>query len=56
MVTTALCLQVAERLFVKGGHIKDAIDMYAEAGRWEQAHKVRAWVFVREAETGHSIH
>ncbi|XP_046728666.1 intraflagellar transport protein 172 homolog isoform X1 [Silurus meridionalis] len=32
--------EVAERLFVKGGHIKDAIDMYAEAGRWEQAHKL----------------
>ncbi|KAM9496806.1 intraflagellar transport protein 172 homolog [Clarias gariepinus] len=32
--------EVAERLFVKGGHIKDAIDMYAEVGRWEQAHKL----------------
>lgn len=32
--------EVAERLFVKGGHIKDAIDMYGEAGRWEQAHKL----------------
>ncbi|XP_058274743.1 intraflagellar transport protein 172 homolog [Hemibagrus wyckioides] len=32
--------EVAERLFVKGGHIKDAIDMYTEAGRWEQAHKL----------------
>lgn len=34
-------LQVAEQLFVKGGHIKDAIDMYTTAGRWEEAHKVR---------------
>lgn len=33
-------LQVAEQLFVKGGHIKDAIDMYTAAGRWEEAHKV----------------
>lgn len=32
--------QVAEPLFVKGDHIKDAIDMYTAAGRWEQAHKV----------------
>lgn len=33
-------LQVAEQLYVKGGHIKDAIDMYTGAGRWEEAHKV----------------
>uniref|UniRef100_A0AAY4EKD8 Intraflagellar transport protein 172 homolog n=1 Tax=Denticeps clupeoides TaxID=299321 RepID=A0AAY4EKD8_9TELE len=32
--------EVAERLFVKGDHIKDAIDMYTQAGRWEQAHKL----------------
>uniref|UniRef100_UPI003AACFFE7 intraflagellar transport protein 172 homolog isoform X1 n=1 Tax=Centroberyx gerrardi TaxID=166262 RepID=UPI003AACFFE7 len=32
--------EVAERLFVKGGHIKDAIDMYTAAGRWEEAHKL----------------
>lgn len=31
---------MAEHLFVKGGHIKDAIDMYTTAGRWEEAHKV----------------
>lgn len=31
---------MAERLFVKGDHTKDAIDMYTQAGRWEQAHKV----------------
>lgn len=35
-----LGLQVAEQLFVKGGRIKDAIDMYTAAGRWEEAHKV----------------
>ncbi|KAM9339048.1 intraflagellar transport protein 172 homolog [Symphorus nematophorus] len=32
--------EVAEQLFVKGGHIKDAIDMYTAAGRWEDAHKL----------------
>uniref|UniRef100_A0A4W5KBN0 Intraflagellar transport protein 172 homolog n=1 Tax=Hucho hucho TaxID=62062 RepID=A0A4W5KBN0_9TELE len=34
--------EVAEPLFVKGDHIKDAIDMYTVAGRWEQAHKLAA--------------
>ncbi|XP_069580919.1 intraflagellar transport protein 172 homolog [Brachyistius frenatus] len=32
--------EVAEQLFVKGGHIKDAIDMYTAAGHWEEAHKL----------------
>ncbi|KAJ3607079.1 hypothetical protein NHX12_026594 [Muraenolepis orangiensis] len=32
--------EVAERLYVKGGHIKEAIDMYTEGGRWEEAHKL----------------
>ncbi|XP_035472779.2 intraflagellar transport protein 172 homolog [Scophthalmus maximus] len=32
--------EVAEQLYVKGGHIKDAIDMYTTAGRWEEAHKL----------------
>uniref|UniRef100_A0A668A2T2 Intraflagellar transport protein 172 homolog n=1 Tax=Myripristis murdjan TaxID=586833 RepID=A0A668A2T2_9TELE len=32
--------EAAEQLFVKGGHIKDAIDMYTGAGRWEEAHKL----------------
>ncbi|KAM6965091.1 intraflagellar transport protein 172 homolog [Aplochiton taeniatus] len=32
--------EVAERLFVKGDHIKEAIDMYTVAGRWEEAHKL----------------
>ncbi|KAJ4920615.1 hypothetical protein JOQ06_027754, partial [Pogonophryne albipinna] len=35
-----LACRVAEQLFVKGGHIKDAIDMFTTAGRWEEAHKV----------------
>lgn len=33
-------LQMAEQLFVKGGHVKDAIAMYTAAGRWEEVHKV----------------
>lgn len=32
--------EVAEQLFVKGGHINDAIDMFTSAGRWEDAHKL----------------
>ncbi|KAK7878726.1 hypothetical protein WMY93_030965 [Mugilogobius chulae] len=32
--------EVAEQLYVKGGHIKDAIDMFTAAGRWEDAHKL----------------
>ncbi|XP_003971457.2 intraflagellar transport protein 172 homolog [Takifugu rubripes] len=32
--------EMAEQLFVKGGHIKDAIDMYTAAGSWERAHKL----------------
>ncbi|XP_076128236.1 intraflagellar transport protein 172 homolog [Alosa pseudoharengus] len=32
--------EVAERLFVKGDQIKAAIDMYTQAGRWEEAHKL----------------
>lgn len=31
---------MAEHLFVKGGHIKDAVEMYTAAGHWEEAHKV----------------
>ena len=44
MYDGVLCypVQVAERLYVKGGHIKDAIDMYTLCGRWEEAHKVSA--------------
>uniref|UniRef100_A0A3Q2XZS2 Intraflagellar transport protein 172 homolog n=1 Tax=Hippocampus comes TaxID=109280 RepID=A0A3Q2XZS2_HIPCM len=33
-------MEVAEQLFIKAGHIKDAIDMYTAAGCWEQAHKL----------------
>ncbi|KAL2082479.1 hypothetical protein ACEWY4_022297 [Coilia grayii] len=32
--------EVAERLFVNGDQIKAAIDMYTQAGRWEEAHKL----------------
>lgn len=34
--------QVAEELYIKGGQTKDAIDMYTQAGLWEQAHKVKS--------------
>ncbi|XP_023687337.1 intraflagellar transport protein 172 homolog [Paramormyrops kingsleyae] len=30
--------EVAERLFVRGDRIRDAIDMHTQAGHWEQAH------------------
>ena len=44
-VALTLCLslshlQIAEELYTKGDRTKDAIDMYTQAGRWEQAHKV----------------
>ncbi|CAN9507987.1 unnamed protein product [Ophioblennius macclurei] len=32
--------QMAEQLFVRGGHIKEAVDMLTSAGRWEDAHKL----------------
>uniref|UniRef100_A0A8C9LSK7 Intraflagellar transport protein 172 homolog n=1 Tax=Piliocolobus tephrosceles TaxID=591936 RepID=A0A8C9LSK7_9PRIM len=32
--------EIAEELFTKGDRTKDAIDMYTQAGRWEQAHKL----------------
>ncbi|XP_048371540.1 intraflagellar transport protein 172 homolog [Sphaerodactylus townsendi] len=32
--------EIAEEVFIKGDCIKDAIDMYTQAGRWEQAHKL----------------
>ncbi|KAH0622981.1 hypothetical protein JD844_025935 [Phrynosoma platyrhinos] len=32
--------EIAEELYVKGDHIKEAIDMYTQAGLWEQAHKL----------------
>lgn len=37
-----ISLQVAEELFIKGDQTKDAIDMYTQAGLWEQAHKVES--------------
>ncbi|XP_055666694.1 intraflagellar transport protein 172 homolog isoform X1 [Falco peregrinus] len=32
--------RVAEELYIKGDQTKDAIDMYTQAGLWEQAHKL----------------
>ncbi|XP_060947369.1 intraflagellar transport protein 172 homolog [Limanda limanda] len=32
--------EVAEQLFVKGGQIKEAVEMFTTAGRWEEAHKL----------------
>uniref|UniRef100_A0A8C8SPN1 Intraflagellar transport protein 172 homolog n=1 Tax=Pelusios castaneus TaxID=367368 RepID=A0A8C8SPN1_9SAUR len=32
--------QIAEELYSKGDRTKDAIDMYTQAGLWEQAHKL----------------
>ncbi|KAK2092138.1 hypothetical protein P7K49_028666 [Saguinus oedipus] len=32
--------EIAEELYTKGDRTKDAIDMYTQAGHWEQAHKV----------------
>ncbi|KAM9155379.1 intraflagellar transport protein 172 homolog isoform 2-T2 [Pangshura tecta] len=32
--------RIAEELFIKGDRPKDAIDMYTQAGLWEQAHKL----------------
>ncbi|XP_072536228.1 intraflagellar transport protein 172 homolog isoform X2 [Salminus brasiliensis] len=40
--------EVAERLFVKGDHIKDAIDMYTQAEKWEQAHKLAVKCMTQE--------
>lgn len=39
-----ISLQVAEELYIKGDQTKDAIDMYTQAGLWEQAHKVKSEV------------
>uniref|UniRef100_A0A669PJU1 Intraflagellar transport protein 172 homolog n=1 Tax=Phasianus colchicus TaxID=9054 RepID=A0A669PJU1_PHACC len=32
--------EIAEELYIKGDQTKDAIDMYTQAGLWEQAHKL----------------
>ncbi|XP_059516265.1 intraflagellar transport protein 172 homolog [Myotis daubentonii] len=32
--------EIAEELYIKGDRTKDAIDMYTQAGAWEQAHKL----------------
>ncbi|XP_072318787.1 intraflagellar transport protein 172 homolog [Eucyclogobius newberryi] len=44
--------QVAEQLYVKGGNIKDAIDMFTAAGRWEDAHKLAAECMTEEEVRG----
>ncbi len=33
-------LELAEKFFVEADCTKDAIDMYNNAGKWEQAHRV----------------
>ncbi|XP_037541130.1 intraflagellar transport protein 172 homolog [Nematolebias whitei] len=43
--------EVAEQLFEKGGHIKEAIDMYTSAGRWEEAHKLAVKCMTEEEVT-----
>lgn len=43
--------EVAERLFVKGDHIKEAIDMYTQSGRWEQAYKLAMKCMTQEEVT-----
>uniref|UniRef100_A0A3B3Z6D5 Intraflagellar transport protein 172 homolog n=1 Tax=Poecilia mexicana TaxID=48701 RepID=A0A3B3Z6D5_9TELE len=40
--------EVAQQLFVKGGHIKDAVDMFTTAGRWEEAHKLAVQCMTEE--------
>ncbi|XP_027896583.1 intraflagellar transport protein 172 homolog [Xiphophorus couchianus] len=40
--------EVAQQLFVKGGHIKDAVDMFTTAGRWEEAHKLAVQCMTQE--------
>uniref|UniRef100_A0A3P9PZB4 Intraflagellar transport 172 n=1 Tax=Poecilia reticulata TaxID=8081 RepID=A0A3P9PZB4_POERE len=40
--------EVAQQLFVKGGHIKDAVDMFTTAGRWEEAHKLAVQCMTKE--------
>jgi len=42
LLSMVISIQVAEELYIKGDQIKDAIDMYTQAGLWEQAHKVES--------------
>lgn len=42
LLSVVISLQVAEELYIKGDQTKDAIDMYTQAGLWEQAHKVKS--------------
>uniref|UniRef100_A0A1A8U1D0 Intraflagellar transport protein 172 homolog n=1 Tax=Nothobranchius furzeri TaxID=105023 RepID=A0A1A8U1D0_NOTFU len=43
--------QVAEQLFVKGGHFKEAVDMYTAVGQWEKAHKLAGKCMTEEEVT-----
>ncbi|KAM3602576.1 uncharacterized protein V6R79_006682 [Siganus canaliculatus] len=43
--------ELAEQLYVRGGHIKDAIDMFNAAGRWEEAHKLAVKCMTEEEAT-----
>ncbi|XP_024146740.1 intraflagellar transport protein 172 homolog [Oryzias melastigma] len=43
--------EMAEQLFVKGGHVKDAIAMYTAAGRWEEVHKLAVTCMTEEEVT-----
>ena len=36
-----ISFQLAEKFFVEADCTKDAIDMYNNAGKWEQAHRVK---------------
>lgn len=42
LLTIVISPQIAEELYIKGDQTKDAIDMYTQAGLWEQAHKVKS--------------
>ncbi|XP_061559670.1 LOW QUALITY PROTEIN: intraflagellar transport protein 172 homolog [Phycodurus eques] len=44
-------MEVAEQLFIKAGHIKDAIDMYTAVGCWEKAHKLALTCMSKEEAT-----
>uniref|UniRef100_A0A3P9LP27 Intraflagellar transport 172 n=1 Tax=Oryzias latipes TaxID=8090 RepID=A0A3P9LP27_ORYLA len=40
--------EMAEQLFVKGGRVRDAIEMYTTAGRWEEVHKLAVTCMTEE--------
>ncbi len=37
-----LYIQIAEKLYVEADCTREAIDMYNNAGKWEQAHRLAA--------------